>query len=114
MKKTQEIFERTEDNTIYILMKATGIHFMVAGFDGLQITRFDGNKTPYLLFTQTIAWFEKEIDLGADRDGKKSEMLHTLRRIEKDFARQLAEETPQTVEMGNNTAQGTNGKQKRA
>lgn len=112
--KTPEIFKSTKDNTIYISTKAAGIEIMVAVLDGLRVLTFDENKTAHLLFTQVTAWYEKEIELGGDTEGQKRETLDTLRRIEKDFAGQLKEDTSKAVDMSDNTAQGTNGKQERA
>ena len=114
MMKTSEIFKSTKDNTIYISPEAAGIEVMVAALDGLRLVTFDGNKTAHLLLPQVIAWHEKEIKLGTGRDGKKRKILNTLRRKAKDFARQLAEESPQTVDMAKNAAQSTTKQQKGA
>lgn len=50
-----------EGDTLYVKLKYSGIHPLVAMFDGISLTHFGNEKTAYLKVQQAINWHEKEL-----------------------------------------------------
>ena len=71
-------FASTE-SCLYVKLKYSGIHFLVASCDGLPLIRFGNEKTLYIKVSDAINWHEKELKETRGQSGSE-ETLSSLRK----------------------------------
>lgn len=69
-----------DGKNLYVQVKFCGIHHLVVMTDGMPITFFGNEKTPYLLVQQAIDWHEKELKVTQGKSGN-AQVLSKLKEI---------------------------------
>jgi hypothetical protein len=67
-RKKKPIVFLSKDGTPYVKARDSGIALLVVLMDGLPLTFFGKEKTPYLTMQQVIDWHEKEIQYSTGKD----------------------------------------------
>ncbi len=70
MKKKHTPFASDEDGKdLYVKAKYSGIHFLVILADGVSLTFFGKEKTPFLKVKDAIEWHVKELRQSRGQSG---------------------------------------------
>jgi hypothetical protein len=81
-KKPTELATDRECRNLYIKARSTGIDPLIFHTDGIPVTFFGNEPTPYVKIETVISWHEKEMASGSSVD---SQILAALRKILNQF-----------------------------
>lgn len=79
MAKRRAVYAIDKDgNNLYVELKYSGLHPLVAMCDGVPLTFFGKEKKAYLKVVEAISWHEKELRESGGRSGSEP-ILSALR-----------------------------------
>ena len=82
MKRT--ILATSPNGTLFIKAKEAGMPFLCLMIDGIAISYFGNEKTPYITVDQAINWHEKELPHCKNDNSK--DCLEALRHVKQKYA----------------------------